>query len=225
MTVRNSTDSGITWGPGEWKFIGCRSFDNAERGFKAWYMQGVEDAELIGCEAAGNGSHGVEADATLIGIGGAFYRVRIIGGIFHKNGARNIEYKGVRSSKIIGATCYEPFAGSGQYNIRIDASCNHVIIDDVTIYNGNGIEVISTATDVVIGKFTSDIDLTNQLTLGTYVRTGGRNGGVGEYLGSGTPEAVVTANIGSTYRRIDGGAGTSMYVKESGTGNTGWVGK
>lgn len=43
--------------------------------------------------------------------------------------------------------------------------------------------------------------------------------------GSGTPEAAVTAPIGSTYRRSDGGAGTSLYVKESGTGNTGWVGK
>lgn len=43
--------------------------------------------------------------------------------------------------------------------------------------------------------------------------------------GSGSPEGVVTAGIGSIYQRRDGGAGTSMYVKESGTGNTGWVGK
>lgn len=43
--------------------------------------------------------------------------------------------------------------------------------------------------------------------------------------GSGSPEGVVTAGIGSTYRRTDGGAGTSFYVKESGTGNTGWVAK
>lgn len=44
-------------------------------------------------------------------------------------------------------------------------------------------------------------------------------------FGSGTPEGVVTAPVGSTFRRTDGGAGTSFYVKESGTGNTGWVGK
>ena len=43
--------------------------------------------------------------------------------------------------------------------------------------------------------------------------------------GSGTPESAVIAPIGSMYMRSDGGAGTSMYVKESGTGNTGWVGK
>lgn len=44
-------------------------------------------------------------------------------------------------------------------------------------------------------------------------------------FGSGSPESVVTAPIGATYSRTDGGAGTSFYVKESGTGNTGWVAK
>lgn len=43
--------------------------------------------------------------------------------------------------------------------------------------------------------------------------------------GAGSPEGVVTARIGSIYQRSDGGAGTSLYVKESGTGNTGWVAK
>lgn len=43
--------------------------------------------------------------------------------------------------------------------------------------------------------------------------------------GNGSPEGVVTANVGSIYMRLNGGAGTSMYVKESGTGNTGWVAK
>jgi len=43
--------------------------------------------------------------------------------------------------------------------------------------------------------------------------------------GSGTPEGVVTAPIGSMFMRTDGGAGTSHYIKESGTGNTGWIAK
>ncbi len=43
--------------------------------------------------------------------------------------------------------------------------------------------------------------------------------------GTGTPEGAVTARIGSIFMRQDGGAGTSIYVKQSGTGNTGWVGK
>jgi hypothetical protein len=43
--------------------------------------------------------------------------------------------------------------------------------------------------------------------------------------GTGTPEGAVTAQIGSMFMRRDGGAGTTLYVKESGTGNTGWVAK
>ena len=43
--------------------------------------------------------------------------------------------------------------------------------------------------------------------------------------GSGTPEGAVTAPVGTLYLRTDGGAATTLYVKESGTGNTGWVAK
>jgi hypothetical protein len=46
-----------------------------------------------------------------------------------------------------------------------------------------------------------------------------------DFYGSGSPESVVTASVGSTYRRTDGGAATSFYVKESGTGATGWAAK
>lgn len=42
---------------------------------------------------------------------------------------------------------------------------------------------------------------------------------------TGTPEGFITAAVGSVCRRDDGGAGTSLYVKESGTGSTGWVAK
>lgn len=45
------------------------------------------------------------------------------------------------------------------------------------------------------------------------------------FSGAGTPEGAVVAAIGSIYSRTDGGANTSLYVKESGVGNTGWVAK
>lgn len=50
-------------------------------------------------------------------------------------------------------------------------------------------------------------------------------GGLRITAGSGTPEGAVTAPVGSLFLRSDGGAGTSLYVKESGTGNTGWAAK
>lgn len=41
--------------------------------------------------------------------------------------------------------------------------------------------------------------------------------------GTGSPETVVTATVGAQFIRTDGAAGTVLYVKESGTGNTGWT--
>lgn len=41
--------------------------------------------------------------------------------------------------------------------------------------------------------------------------------------GTGSPEASVTAPVGSLYLRSDGGASTALYIKETGTGNTGWT--
>ncbi|MBK9241108.1 MAG: hypothetical protein IPL75_12765 [Acidobacteria bacterium] len=43
--------------------------------------------------------------------------------------------------------------------------------------------------------------------------------------GAGSPEGVLAAPVGSMYSRTDGGPGTTLYVKEQGTGNTGWVAK
>jgi hypothetical protein len=64
----------------------------------------------------------------------------------------------------------------------------------------------------------------------TYSVTSGANGyynygSVAWISATGSPEGAITAVIGSLYSRTDGGAGTSLYVKESGTGNTGWVAK
>jgi hypothetical protein len=50
-----------------------------------------------------------------------------------------------------------------------------------------------------------------------------QNGLVGIYSGTGSPEGVVTANNGSVYYRTDGSQGTAMYIKETGSGTTGWI--
>jgi hypothetical protein len=43
--------------------------------------------------------------------------------------------------------------------------------------------------------------------------------------GSGDPEGSITASVGALFLRSDGGANTTLYVKETGTGNTGWAAK
>lgn len=64
-------------------------------------------------------------------------------------------------------------------------------------------------------EFLKDVLFRDVVTFGT--------GTVVDYVtGSGSPEGVVTAVVGSLYMRNDGGSSTTMYVKESGSGNTGW---
>lgn len=49
--------------------------------------------------------------------------------------------------------------------------------------------------------------------------------GSNQFRGIGTPEGVITADIGAIYIRTNGGATTTLYIKTSGTGNTGWTAK
>lgn len=43
--------------------------------------------------------------------------------------------------------------------------------------------------------------------------------------GKGSPEGSLAAKVGTLYVNVSGGASTTLYVKESGTGKTGWVAK
>lgn len=82
--------------------------------------------------------------------------------------------------------------------------------------------VLNTGSFSEVGRFSS-VTATSQVVSGAngYVNYGNTVW----YSGPGTPEGAVTAPVGSLYSRTDGGAGTSLYVKQSGSGNTGWVGK
>ncbi len=43
--------------------------------------------------------------------------------------------------------------------------------------------------------------------------------------GTGSPENVVTAPVGTLYRNASGGTLTTLYVKTSGSGSGGWTAK
>src|SRR4051812_49480250 len=50
----------------------------------------------------------------------------------------------------------------------------------------------------------------------------GQQAGNDNYIGTGTPEAVVAAPVGTTYTQTDGVPGSIQWIKEYGTGSTGW---
>jgi hypothetical protein len=77
---------------------------------------------------------------------------------------------------------------------------------------GAELQVVVASTTAAIGVAAADADM-------TFIEDRFRR------KGAGSPEGAVTAPIGAVYHNTTGGAGTSFYVKESGTGNTGWVAK
>lgn len=86
----------------------------------------------------------------------------------------------------------------------------------------------STSGKVQFGPNSAAISPNAEFTASGRFRISSQAGGgpVTEILsGAGTPEAVITAPVGSIFLRTDGGAATTLYVKESGAGNTGWAAK
>ncbi|OYN80411.1 hypothetical protein [Mycolicibacterium sphagni] len=79
------------------------------------------------------------------------------------------------------------------------------------------------ANGVAVDTISAANTLTNK-TL-TAPKISGGSGTATISAGTGSPEGVKTATVGSQYMRTDGGAGTTFYVKESGSGSTGWVAK
>lgn len=84
---------------------------------------------------------------------------------------------------------------------------------------------ISTANRVSLSNATGKLGVIVASDAGLFFSTTtSSQGTIGAFVRSGTgdPEGVVTANVGSLWLRTDGGAGTIAYVKNTGTGNTGW---
>jgi hypothetical protein len=97
----------------------------------------------------------------------------------------------------------------------------------VQVISGNGADIIFSG-----GTLRSSLDNTYDFGASSmryangYIRA--LRPGAGTVIwtsGTGTPEGVVVAPVGSLFTRTDGGAGTTLYCKESGAGNTGWVAK
>lgn len=145
-------------------------------------------------------------DSIQIGSAGSLMSYRSGGNTYVMD---NAYYDGTDFKRIIAgeAATHRMFEGQHYLRVAADGSAGA----SITWINAL---VIDTA-----GAVTTH----NNLTVGGDVELGASGPQV--IAGSGTPEGSSIAPVGSTYHRTDGGSGTSFYVKESGTGNTGWVAK
>lgn len=106
--------------------------------------------------------------------------------------------------------------------MRANANSNYYFWN----YDGDAKFLMSSSVFFPATTLAGSLGATNNRWLNTYssnFRPG--DGTVIWTSGSGTPEGAVTAPVGSLFTRTDGGASTTLYVKQSGTGNTGWIAK
>lgn len=108
----------------------------------------------------------------------------------------------------------------------VENYANNVAVDNIFLTGGILLDAPSRwkLTAVGTGTFGTNMQSTRVGGLGGKDYTDRANN-IWDGIGTGTPEGVQTAGIGSTWRRTNGGSGTTFYVKESGTGNTGWAAK
>ena len=179
--------------------------DNSTGDGKHWHSKLVASDgspdPAVSVDAAGQFGVGTEIPdekADISGIGGTYLKVQ------DTNSTAGIKlYADTGTDQGKWQIHVDPGATRKFHIYDLTAGADRLVVDS----SGN-VEVIGG--NLIIGTAGKGIDM---------------NGGPKVLFGTGTPEGAVTAAIGSMFMRADGGAGTSLYVKESGTGNTGWVGK
>jgi hypothetical protein len=127
----------------------------------------------------------------------------------------------------------------GVFRIKEDTSFNSVGQAIATLYNPQFAKYTAGAADFersVLSRWNSNVieigaeaggtgTLRSLRLLGSSIQTSAPLTAGNFKRGSGSPEGAVTGVVGDLYTRTDGGVGTTLYVKESGTGNTGWAAK
>jgi hypothetical protein len=94
---------------------------------------------------------------------------------------------------------------------QIDASVTHPLVGLGKLTEDSGEPPLP---GIVVGGATSSGGATKESGTGRFI------------AGRGDPNNKVTGNVGDIFQSIDGGAGATLYVKESGNGtNTGWTAK
>lgn len=235
--TQSDAGSGATWNTIILKSSGSTA-NNLRKSLSVYYQGDLH-------QAFGNEYYGIQSNAfAILDVGSLAGRIASFGGQFGWKGSAAVPV-GLQANGIMvqgratGAGCtggvltsfisFSPqITGGATVDTAVGVYIDHAALNSSNVTNKNiGISVYTGnngwGLDLVAGNgsaFGSSplVHTDNAIINGGSVTDGW-------YAGSGSPEGAVTANVGSFFSRHDGGAGTSFYVKESGTGNTGWVGK
>lgn len=114
-------------------------------------------------------------------------------------------------ASITNASCVGNQGDQCDYGVAFEVGGGGGTFNGQMLYAGNNF-------DSTVGDY-SNTGVTVRPRIGFNAGTFGAQ----YFTGTGSPEGVVTARIGSWYSRSDGGQASAVYYKESGTGNTGWI--
>lgn len=199
------------------QFSNCLARDNGRHGFRAG---SVQRPNFFNCIAMNNGQtstgYGFSlADDQSLPVDSATFSNCIAtdtqdtptqeGGIFFDTGTTNTRiiggyYSGNKTSTYAGDK--GDITMVGQDTIGVNEIRNYALFNNVGTTASSG-------DSTVVYQF----DNSTMISTRTFS------------LVNGSPESNVTAPPGSLAVDYNGGGGTTLYVKESGTSNTGWVGK
>jgi hypothetical protein len=215
---------------------GCRSYTNASHGY---LIAGTTILPtLVVCDAHANGGDGIH-------VAGSTSMCRIVGCVARQNTGNGINVIGATFPAIEAATVVESNGTGGIVFNGVTAGKIHgtlVKANDTTASGADEVLLTGTTTGcAVVGNVIVASASQYAINEATSADTGNEISGnrltaglaglvhlfsAASLSGSGSPASVVAAGVGSTWRRTNGGASTSFYVKESGAAvSTGWVAK
>jgi hypothetical protein len=184
-------------------------------------LNNARDFRIVGCEVRGNAQHGISVDPTKTGAPTTLQTVygAITGNIVDDDGISGIYLHNVKYATVTGNVGRGHTGTATAAGLALDAACV-AISGNTLVENNYGLKFSGTDAGAGYGFHEVGRNVVRDNVTANYLfDTHGADNTALDLSGAGAP--TLAAPNGATYRRTDGGTGTTLYVREAGA----WVAK